>query len=282
MEYWLADGEARVLGPVSLDVVRDLAARGRLSDVRAASLDGRTFVPLREVPELAAVVTVPPKTDAVARAQADATQQIRDWIASIRGRPDSEVFRVPATSSREAWRAAFFALVQRYVPGRLPPEATPELRLACEDAFLTLSERMVDIERRLRTAALPRREGTQPPPLPPTPHTSPPPEVSWRGGMIHVRLQLSKGDARPFVLDPENSWKSDGLFLQSQEKVMVGTPAEVTIAFDGHVTQIQAGGRVVGLKSSFPVGFSVKLLDLVEAQRSMIRTWVARANMQQG
>ena len=270
-EYWLADSEARVLGPIGLDVVRDLAIRGKLSDVRAVSRDGKSFVALREVPEIQAVLGQPAQASEVLRAQVQATHQIRQWLAAIRDRPTSEVFRVPAGASREAHRAAFFALVQRYVPGRLPADATEELRVACEDAFLHLSERMVDIERQFRT--------TVPPEVPPMlSPASPPAVVTWRGGMIHVRLTLNRGDARPFTIDPESNWRSDSLFVQSTEKVMVGTPAEVTISLEDHVSQVNAVGRVVGVKVTYPVGFSVRLLDIDEPQRSLIRTWVARSS----
>jgi hypothetical protein len=269
-EYWLADSEARVLGPISLEVVRDLSLRGKLTDVRAVSRDGKSFVPLREMPELQAALGQPGAGEAV-RAQALATQQIRAWLANIQERPSHEVFHVPVNASREAWRAAFFSLVHRYVPGRLPPDATAELRLACEDAFLHLSERIIDQERSMRAAP--------PPGIPPVPLTpSPSAQVSWRGGMIHVRVTLSRGDAKPFTMDPESNWKSDCLFVQSNEKVMVNTPAEVTLAFEGHVTQVHASGRVVGVKSTHPLGFAVKLLDVDEAQRSMIRTWVTRSS----
>ena len=276
-EYWLADSEARVLGPISLDVVRDLAIRGKLSDVRAVSRDGKSFVALRDVPEVQALLGQPAQANEVLRAQVQATRQIRQWLGAIRDRPTSEVFRVPPGASREAHRAAFFALVQRYVPGRLPPDATEELRVACEDAFLDLAERMVDIERQFRTSVPPE----VPPMLTPSPMqspTSPPPVVTWRGGMVHVRLSLNRGDARPFTADPESNWRSDSLFVQSTEKVMVGTPAEVTISLEGHVTQVNAVGRVVGVKLTYPLGFSVRLLDIEEPQRSLIRTWVARSS----
>lgn len=268
-QYWLADSEARVLGPVALDVVRDLAMRGKLNDVRAVSRDGRQFVPLREVPEIQAALA-PPQGDEVAKAQYDATKQIREWLESIANRPTHEVLRIPSNASKEAARAAFFALVHRYIPSRLPPEATPELRLACEDAFLVLSERMVDFEKRAKTtppAVAPARAAA------PLPATSA--GVTWRGGMIHVKLSLPRGDARPFTMDAEAAWKNDALFVVSSEKVMVGTPVEVTLAFEGHVTQIHATGRVIGVTAN--VGFGVKMLDLGEHQRSIIRTWVARA-----
>ena len=267
--FWLADSDARVLGPVGLDVVRDLALRGKLNDVRAVSKDGKTFVPVREVPEIQQALQVTPNTDELARAQADATKQIRDWLTSIKGRSSEEVFRVPPNASREAWRAAFFSLVYRYVPGRLPPEATPELRLACEDAFLTLSERMVDVERQFRaTKPTASNVAMQTTTL----------QVRWRGGMIHVRITLARGDLQPFIADYENTWKQDCVFVASAEKLMTNTPADLTIGFEGHVTQIHSSGRVVGSRTSPSPGFSVKMLDLGEAQRAMIRTWVARAS----
>jgi hypothetical protein len=268
-DFWLADTDARVLGPVNLEVVRDLALRGKLADVRAVSRDGKTFVPVREVPEIQQALSVAKSTDALAFAQADATKQIRDWLTSIRGRSSEEVFRVPQNGSREAWRAAFFSLIYRYVPGRLPPEATPELRLACEDAFLALSERMVDLERQFRASKpSPSTASMQTTSL----------QVRWRGGMIHVRLILARGDLQPFTADPENTWQQDCLFVGSAEKLMINTPADITIGFEGHVTQIHSSGRVVGVRTTPALGFSVKLLDLGEAQRAMIRTWVARAS----
>jgi hypothetical protein len=271
-QFWLADSEARVLGPVSLDMVRDLALRGKLTDVRAVSRDGKNFVPLREMPELQAVLSQPPQVGEAVRAQAAATQQILTWLQAIKDRSSAEVFRVPPSSSRETWRAAFFSLIHRYVPSRLPPDATDELRLACEEAFLTLAGRMLEIERQLTAKAAAPAEA----PLVAF-ASSPPPNVSWRGGMIHVRLDLLRGDARPFTADPDSNWKSDCLFVTSNEKVMVNTPAEVTIAFDGHVTQVHASGRVVGVKTTHPLGFAVKLLGIDESIRAMIRAWVTRS-----
>jgi hypothetical protein len=245
-----------------------------LDDVRAVSTDGATFQPLHEVPELAAVLR---QKDAVSphRQQGEAARQIREWIAESKGRPTHEVFRVQMDASKEAWRASFFSIVNRYVPSRLPDDATPELRLACEDAFLALAERMVDIERSFRGGS-----GLFPPPLKPAmvvPKTpSAPPTVKWRGGMLHVALQLNRGDITPFVADPENTWKSDGLFISSPEKVMLNTPVETHIGFEGHTLKVEGVGRVVGVKTSYPLGFSVKLNDLDEEARSMIRTWVQR------
>lgn len=270
-EYWLADSEARVLGPIGLEVITTLHARGKLLDVRAVSRDGRKFVPLREMPELQAVLLAPVTVNDGQRAQQEATRQIRDWLASIQSRATQEIFKVPQSASRDAWRAAFFSLVHRYVPSRLPPDTTPELRLACEDAFLALSERMVEIERQFRAPA-----ANLAPPPPPLPAVEPPPtaRLNHRSNGVQVSLSLRRGDARPFTQDLEHSWQTDCLFIATVERIVPGTPVEVVVGFEGHVTQLHATGRVMASRVG---GFTVRLVNLGEDQRGLIRTWVARA-----
>jgi hypothetical protein len=272
-EYWLADSEARVLGPIGLEVVTTLHARGKLQDVRAVSKDGKKFVPLREMPELLSVLSAPVTVDDATRAQAEATRQIREWLKSIQSRPSNEIFKVPPGSSRDAWRAAFFALVHRYVPSRLPPDTTPELRLACEDAFLALSERMVEVERQFRAPI-----AAPPPPLPPLPAVEPPPvaRLTHRNGAVQVQLALKRGDARPFTQDLEHNWHTDGVLIATTERIVPGTLVELVMSFEGHVTQLHATGRVQAARVG---GFTVVLQNLGETERSLIRTWVARSTM---
>ncbi len=269
-EYWLADSEARVLGPIGLEMIHTLHARGKLLDVRAVSRDGRKFVPLREMPELQAVLSAPVSLTDGQRAQQEATRQIREWLASIQKRTTQEIFKVPQPASRDAWRAAFFALVHRYVPSRLPADTTAELRLACEDAFLALSERMVEVERQFRSPV------TSLPPPPPMPTIEPAPaaRLAHRNGVVQISLSLKRGDARPFTQDLEHSWQTDCLFIASNERLVPGTPVEVAVGFEGHVTQLHASGRVMATRVG---GFTVRLLNLGEDQRALIRTWVARS-----
>ncbi len=270
-EYWLADSEARVLGPIGLEVVVTLHARGKLLDVRAVSRDGRKFVPLREMPELQAVLSAPATPNDAQRAQREATAQIRQWLTSIQQHPTQDIFRVPQGASRDAWRSAFFALVHRYVPSRLPPDTTPELRVACEDAFLALAERMVEIEKQFRAPHLP-------PPLMGSATSDPPPaaRLSHRSGAVHIDLSLKRGDARPFTQDREHSWQNDSLCIESSERLVPGSTIELAVTFEGHVTQLHANGRVATARAG---GFTVKLLNLSEDQRALIRTWVARSTL---
>jgi hypothetical protein len=284
--FWLADGDARVLGPVSLAVIRDLAARGNLGAIRSVSRDGKAFVPVREVDEVAEALASSHRHDEVALAQAQATQQILQWLDAVKDRKTFEIFRLNENASREAYRAAFFPLVHRYVPSRLPPEATDELRLACEEAFLFLAERMIEVEKQFKQPfghiptdefPIPKSVMTvTPTPMSRASAISPSPDVDWRGGMVHARLSLVRGDTRPFWDDPSATWENDSLAIVSTERVMIGTPVEVSISFEGHVNELVASGRVVGLRTGYPQGFSVKLLDMTESQRAMVRAWVQR------
>ncbi len=269
-EYWLADSEARVLGPIGLDVIHTLHARGKLLDVRAVSRDGRKFVPLREMPELQAVLGAPITLTDGQRAQQDATRQIREWLAAIQNRTTQEIFKVPQPASRDAWRAAFFALVHRYVPSRLPADTTAELRLACEDAFLALSERMVEVERQFRSPST----SLPPPPPMPTIEPSTAARLNHRNGVVQISLFLKRGDARPFTQDLEHSWQTDCIYVASNERLVPSTQVEVAVGFEGHVTQLHASGRVMATRMG---GFTVRLLNLGEDQRALIRTWVARS-----
>lgn len=271
-EYWLADSEARVVGPIGLDVVTSLHARGKLGDVRAVSRDGRTFVPLRDVPELSAVLSQPVNLTDTQRAQAETTAQIRGWLRSIEAAPSHEIFKVAPNAPHASWRAAFFQLVHRYTPSRLPPDTTPELRLACEDAFLALSERMVELEKQHRAAVAP-------PAPPPLPAQEPWPQArvqSRAGGLLHVSLSLNRGEARPFTHDVEHNWQSDSIFIPAIERAVPNTPVEINVSFEGMAMQLNAAGRVAAARNG---GFSVRLQNLGEAQRGMIRTWVGRAGV---
>src|SRR5450432_5927 len=127
--------------------MRDLASAGKLADVRAVSRDGRSFAPLSKFPEVTAALG-PRMPGAVQAEQQAAIHRLRQWLGEIRNQPAHDVFRVPENSSPDTFRAAFFALVKRFYPDRLAAEATVELRRACEDVFLALSQKLLDVERR--------------------------------------------------------------------------------------------------------------------------------------
>lgn len=268
-DYWLADADARVLGPIGLEVLRDLAASGKLQDVRAVSRDGRSFAPLANFPEVVAALG-PRQPDAVHAEQQAAIMRLRQWLGEIKHQPAHDIFRVPESSTPDTFRAAFFALVKRFYPDRLAPEATLELRRACEDVFLALSQKMLEVERR-RAPAAPVSTGKS--------------EVlalAWRGGSIDIKLKVKAHDVRFFTWHPEVNFRFDSLYVETNEFAVPGTPVNLSFDFEGTTETMSAWGRVLradpGTNANLPKGLGIKLLDLPESDRSFIRTWIARAS----
>lgn len=268
-DYWLADADARVLGPISLEVLRDLAASGKLAEVRAVSRDGRSFSPVANFPEVTAALG-PRLPEAVLAEQQAAIQRLRQWLGEIKHQPAHDVFRVPENATPDTFRAAFFALVKRFYPDRLSPEATVELRRACEDVFLALTQKILEVER--------RRPQTGPPPVGKSEVT----QISWRGGSVDVRLRVKAHDVRFFTWHPEINFRFDSLYVETSEFAVPGTPVNLSLDFEGAAETMTAWGRVIRSDSdkpaNLPKGLGIKLLDLPESDRSFIRTWIARAS----
>ncbi|MBK7858029.1 MAG: hypothetical protein IPJ65_05270 [Archangiaceae bacterium] len=267
-DYWLADADARVLGPISLEVLRDLAASGKLAEVRAVSRDGRSFAPISHFPEVLQALG-PRLPDAVLAEQQAAIQRLRQWLGEIKNQPAHEVFRVPETSTPDTFRAAFFALVKRFYPDRLSPEATVDLRRACEDVFLALTQKVLEVERRRVTQG------------PPPSGKSEVSSLAWRGGTIDIRLKVRAHDVRFFTWHPEANFRFDALYIETNEIAVPGTPVNLHLDFEGTAETMTAWGRVLrgepGTGGNLPRGLGVKLLDLPDSDRSFIRTWIARA-----
>ena len=268
-DYWLADADARVLGPITLDVVKDLAASGKLADVRAVSRDGRSFAPVANFPEVMQALG-PRLPEAVLAEQQAAIQRLRQWLGEIKHQPAHDVFRVPENSTPDAFRAAFFALVKRFYPDRLSTEATVELRRACEDVFLALTQKILEVER--------RRPSAGPPPIGKSEVSA----LAWRGGSIDIRLKVKAHDVRFFTWHPEANFRFDSLYIETNEFAVPGTPVNLSLDFEGTNETMTAWGRVLRSEptqaANLPKGLGVKLLDLPESDRSFIRAWIARAS----
>lgn len=264
-DYWLADADARVLGPIGLDVLKDLALAGKLAQVKAVSRDGQHFQPVSNFPEVAAALG-PSTPQQRPNEQQVAVERLRNWLAEVQRQQPHEIFRVPQNASREAYRAAFFTLIRRFYPDRLAPDASIELRRACEDTFVYLTSRLLEVEQRVGAGA-PKQ----------TPQTSRPSEVTsieWRGGSLDVHLRVSSHDMRFFTMHPEANFRSDSVYIESTETLAAGTPCNLHIQFEGHPSTIAAWGRVIRSDPSIggvPRGFGVKLLDLSESDRTFIR-----------
>lgn len=265
-QWWVADSEARVLGPVSLEALAEAAATGKLKDVRVASRDGRSYAPIAQFPEVLQALQ-PQKYEQVMSEHQAAVDRLKEWQVSARTVPFLQLLMLPEGAPSDAVRSTFFNLLQRFYPDKLPDDATPALRRACEDAFLALCDRMIGWERQWPGDASqkPQGDGVQ---------------LEWRGQTLEVKLDVRARDVRVLNAHPELSIRTDGLFVPWTGPVPVGTPVKLTVKFQGHPTALALNGRVVEARGDVPSlghGFGVKLLELSESDRSFIRAYVARA-----
>lgn len=265
-QWWVADSEARVLGPVSLEVLTEAAASGKLKDVRVASPDGKNFSPLAQFPEVQKALQ-PRKYEQVVQEQNQAIERLKAWVVSSKTMPFLQLLGLPESASAETVRSTFFNLLQRFYPDRLPGDATPALRRACEDALLALCEKMISWERQWpgdKTAKA-GASGI---------------ELEFQGNHLQVRLQVKARDVSLFTRHPELSVRNDGIFVPWGGPVPLGTGVSVTVLFQGHPSPLKLHGRVVPARQDVDglgAGFGVKLLELADSDRAFIRAYVARA-----
>ncbi|NPC80799.1 hypothetical protein HPC49_21560, partial [Pyxidicoccus fallax] len=146
-DYWISDAHNRVLGPISLDVLRTLLMSGRLRGLTQASRDGRSFAALQSFPEVVSLLQEAANAQQLEQERQEA-RRLAAHIDTLRGKPVHEVFGLAEDASIDAYRASFFSLVKRFYPARLPREADDELRRAYGAMFYFLSQLMAQIEQR--------------------------------------------------------------------------------------------------------------------------------------
>ena len=135
--YWIGDAAGRVLGPLTLQALRDLIGSGRMKKVNRASRDGTTWVPIEsfdEVKDLLAKAAPSPAADQ------ENAERIRTQLRLLQGRKTPhEVFGMLPTANLDELRLAFFRMAKRFSPEHLGPETHPELRRASQEMFDFLS-----------------------------------------------------------------------------------------------------------------------------------------------
>lgn len=297
-DYWIGDAAGRILGPLGLQVLSDLVSAGRLTGIARASRDGRTWAPVKEFPELVSLLAAGDK-DAGERSLQQAAR-VRAYLEEIRNQPTHQILRVEREASLDAYRAAFFGLVKRFYPDLLPHGTDPALRKACEDTFLFLANRMVQVEREImaRTPAVTPPGSTAPPMLAPARPATPSPALKpaasptyqpdeflglerRKDERIVAKLRITSQHAGIFTSHPLLNISTGGLFIPGSQTVPVGTPLDVEILFIESKKEIKARGTVAwanaGGDTRQPLGFGVRFTMLSAQDKEYIQRFVAAA-----
>jgi uncharacterized protein (TIGR02266 family) len=163
--YWVGDSAGRVLGPLSLQALRDLMGAGRMRNVVRASRDGNTWVPLQELDEIKDLLGALKPTPAMEQQQ---VERLRTQLKGLQAlKTPQDVFGVKPHASLDEVRTAFFRMAKRFSPEHLAAETSADLKKVSADIFDFLSQRMREAEGMFARGAVPSR--TPPPVLGPTP-----------------------------------------------------------------------------------------------------------------
>jgi Tfp pilus assembly protein PilZ len=309
-DVWLRDRKARVLGPVSTEVLADLVAAGRVRDVAEVSPDGEEWVAVERFPVVARLLKAQSEAEKAAP-DAEKAASLRALLEAAREKPPHQVFELPPDATVEAFRAAFFRLVKRYYPDSLPPEASAELRQASAEMFQYLSDLMTRVEHltpsRQASAGPPVLQRQAAPPAPAEPevagpaHTPAPAQVPRQPkepgppsykledflGITRVNdkklracLKLTAQSLQVFSSDPLLNLANGGVFVPFEDPVPLGTAVEVVLNFPESLKEICTRGTIVAWSAGTDRrrrGFSVQLFDLSKDDRGFISDYLRQA-----
>src|SRR4051812_23299167 len=128
--YWLMDSGGLTLGPISLEVLRELAREGRVSGFSQASRDGRTFLHLSAFPEVADAL-IPPSLIERRTREAQQAERIQRDLERFRRLSPNELFGVAKGAALSGMRDAYRVRATPYNPAALTAGASPALIRAC-------------------------------------------------------------------------------------------------------------------------------------------------------
>lgn len=242
-EYWVMDEKGLVLGPVGLQVLRDIAAGSKMGHLTRASDDGKTWVPLMQLPEVAQAVLPPAMVERQQQEQREAARVTRE-LERIRAMPAHALFGVPAGSSARTHREGFITLAKPYHPGRLPRDVHPDLLRACMSMFQFLSTRMAEVDQQEHragaSASVTPSRGTPISPASGTPPSGTPRAQSGYADEAFVGFARTAGDR-----------------LEARVQV---TPARIGI-FNGHrLMNLATGGAFIPCPTPPPMGSVLEMV----------------------
>lgn len=300
-DIWISDSKGRVLGPVGVEVIRDLAERGRLSDVKQASRDGKSWQDALLFPELKTYLR-PGGTGGDSATQVEQTTKAKEQLALYKSQPPHAVFGLTERANLEEYRVAFFALVKKFHPARLPESASPELKAANREIFDHLGKLMQEVERRFPAPTRPSSPGVASPssapkgtPSPlmggsrPTPspfRTAAAPTyrledfVGWASGTANpeANIKVTRQNAGIFTDHNLANLNLNGVFVPSERPYPLGTSLKLHFTFEGLDRQIHSTGKVIlenaGALKKIVTGMGVRLTDLSADDKQFIQTFL--------
>jgi hypothetical protein len=263
------DGEGRILGPISLEVVQNLASEGRVNGFHKVSSDGKNYLPVTSFPEVANTL-LPPALAERRRRDLQHAQRLHLELDRFQELKINELFGVRKNATEGEYRIAFRALASSYRPANLSPSSHPELLKACTATFNFLSQQMRRIEEQFRAPADTRSV-----------HDDLSRYLSLqRGSKVALTVQVNESSAALFMAHRTLNIESQSMFLSTADILPLGTRLELIFRFLRPPKDIHTRGVVVWENPHVgpePVGYGVRMDGLPANEVTFIRDFVKRA-----
>ncbi|WP_239014508.1 TIGR02266 family protein [Archangium violaceum] len=273
--YWIGDSIGRVLGPLTLQSLRELIGSGRLKAVTRASRDGSSWEPIEHFNEVKDLLSAARPTPSTEQQQA---QRLRQQLSQMQNVPAHQLFGVKADAPLEELRGAFFRLARRFSPEHQGPNTHPELRKVNAEVFELLARRMREAEAQgsaraapaARTAAPQVGRAAQAPA-----YTYSAEEfvgLQMRNDRLQVEVKVSARNVGIFTDHRIINLQAGGLFIPTEKPLQLGTRVELVLSFEER--QIKLRSSVIWEYSlddgKQPRGYGLGLADLRQEERAFI------------
>ncbi|WNG39812.1 TIGR02266 family protein [Archangium violaceum] len=275
--YWIGDSIGRVLGPLTLQSLRELIGSGRLKAVTRASRDGSSWEPIEHFNEVKDLLSAARPTPSTEQQQAE---QLRQRLSQMQNVPAHQLFGVKADAPLEELRGAFFRLAKRFSPEHQGPNTHPELRKVNAEVFELLARRMREAEAqgsaRAAAAARPAApqvgRGAQQAPT----YTYSAEEFvglqMMRNDRLQVEVKVSARNVGIFTDHRIINLQAGGLFLPTDKPLQLGTRVDLVLSFEER--QIKLRSSVIWEYTlddgKQPRGYGLGLADLRQEERAFI------------
>jgi uncharacterized protein (TIGR02266 family) len=270
-----------VLGPLTLQALRELIGAGRMRAVVRASRDGTTWMALAQLDEIKDLLGAVRPSPSMEQQQAE---RLRVQLRGLQAlKTPHEVFGVKPQATLDEVRLAFFRMAKRFSPEHFTQNTAPELKKISAEIFDFLSQRMRDAEALFAQGAPPARPpppvlgpaapgaappqlARPPPPLTPVPLASPPapqaPVPAYRS-VAPPRSNAPTYSAAEFV----------GLVKRDDDKFQADirvTPKNLGMFMDHPLINLATGGLFIPTDKPLRVGTQVELtLRFEQPQRAI-------------
>ncbi len=281
--YWIGDAVGRVLGPLTLQSLRELIGSGRLKAATRASRDGRSWEPLEQFSEIKDLVSAPKPSPAIELQQAE---RLRLQLRGMQNVPAHELFGLSPDASLEDLRKAFFRMAKRFSPENFGPETPLELRKVTAEICDFLARRMREAE-----ALLAAGHKRPPPPRLMPSEPPPPPAYTYEGhefvglqqrnDRLQIDIQVSARTVGIFTDHRIINLQSGGLFIHTDTPLGLGTRVDLMLHFDRPSRVLKVRSAVIWeyalTDGKQPRGYGLGLADLRAEERAFVEEFVRSA-----